>query len=184
MADEKSQELQRKIAEGLYKQNRDELVKSYKEMGSSSEDKIPASLREEDGRSALYSQATSILDKQLSRVAGIEFTRNDPNTDTVVVKFAISMFLIERTNLLRKLALESNSLSLFSLFASLRNRVLSMLDDQYYEKTLDEVVGDFLSVEPIVAACSELCGVPMPKTDEILDVYQRKLSDEIAKRTK
>jgi hypothetical protein len=96
-----------------------------------------------------------------------------------VGRLAISMFLLERTRKLREAALKNDRISLYSLYVSLRNQICLTLVESYYSKLPEAVIADFLDVEPILTACSDLCGLEMPPLGEIVSNYKKPLIQKL-----
>ncbi len=134
-------------------QNRGDLIKFYKALAMQDGKSVPPEMRKKEAQSTALSEAAALLKEKSGKApAG---------------RLALAEFLLDRTRKVREFALKKDSLSLYSLYVSLRNRVTQMLGPGYYEKSGNEVLDDYLDIEPLVAACSELCGLSMPTMDDI-----------------
>ena len=51
-----------------------------------------------------------------------------------------------------------------------------MLAEGYYEKENSEIIDSYLDIEPLLVACSELCGFKVISLDEIVKTYKKQLS--------
>ncbi len=161
--------------------NREALVAFYKAMGQLSGNQIPKELAAEENSSTAIDEAQKLLDRQISESVEAAPALGKREMGTLAGKLALAYFLIDRTKKLREIALKTNRLTLFSLYSSLRNRVCEVLAGAYYTKTSAEILDDYISIEPLLAACSELCGLAVPAIEEIMDEYKARIADEIRK---
>ncbi len=174
--------MQREMMLSAEGQNREGLLSFYKSLGQLSVKKIPARIRGEDRESKVLSDSVAILKGKIDSFAKEAPSLTERQADISVGRLAIAMFLIDRTQKLRKVALERDSVSLYSLYLSMRNLVCGTLNESFYSEPPEEVISDFLDAEPIVSACSELCGLIVPPLGEIVSEFKKQLADEVAKR--
>jgi len=164
-------------------QNKEELIKFYKNLGQGKE-KIPPEMQEEEKASVVLEEAEKVLEKQISDLSRTLRTLSKEALDNSVARLTIAMFVIERTKKLRELVLEKDNLDLYALFVSLRNAVQEMLAPAYYTKSRDESLGDYLDVEPLLTACSEICGLTVLSITEISSEYNIKLAKKVEDKEK
>jgi hypothetical protein len=156
MAGDVLEEREKGMALRVHSQNRADLIKFYKALGAQDGKHIPPEMKRKEAESKALERAQSIMEERSARRDSL----------------ALAAFLIDRGMKVREIVLKKDSLSLYSLFVSLRNRLCDMLGPGYYEKSGKEVMDDYLDIEPLVAACSELCGLSMPSIDEIVSSYR------------
>ncbi len=147
----------KELALKIHSQNRADLIGFYKALAAQDGKRVPPEMRKNEAQSTALSEAEALLKEKSGK----------PPAD----RLALAAFLLDRTRKVREFALAKDSLSLYSLYVSLRNRVTQMLGPRYYEKSGNEVLDDYLDIEPLVAACSELCGLSMPSMDDIVGSY-------------
>jgi len=169
---------QQDAALSTYRQNRDDLINFYKSLGQLSKKKIPKKLKEEDEGKEIDS-AEMLLNQGIGQFSKTSLGLSPTDLDVSVGRLAIAMFLIERVKKIREFAHKNDNLSFFSLYVSLRNQVSSTLVEQYYSKTPDQVINDYLDAEPLLCACSDLCGLAVPPLGEIVTEYKKVLAERL-----
>jgi len=174
---------EREMTLRTYAQNKEELIKFYKNLGQGKE-KIPPEMRQEEKTSVVLEDTERILEKQIIDLAKTATTLPKDALKTSVTRLTIAMFVLERTKKLRELVLERDSLDLYALFVSLRNAVQEMLAPAYYTKSYEEAIGEFLDIEALITACSELCDLTVPSITKISEMYKLKLAEKIEERGK
>ncbi len=163
-----------------YFRGRENMIKFYTDLGRLSEKRISAATKEKDAASTALAAAGRALELKI-----IELIRLRPEKkelDRRVARLSLAMFLLDRANQLHDAALARDNAALYSLFVSARNRVCEMLESDYYSKSTEAVLAEYLDTEPLLTACSGLCGLPaVPSPEEIVKAYKRRLAGKIAK---
>ena len=93
----------------------------------------------------------------------------DEETAELMHKLSLAYFLLERSRKLDELSAKTNNVSLYCLYLSLEERVCDMLSEKYYESPFMEIMDEYIDTEPILAACSELCGLAVPALEEVME---------------
>ena len=184
MPDEEDLFLQREkeMSIHIHEQNRNDLIKFYKDLAQLGDKKISKELKVEDAASTALAEAEELLSVNIKELSTKVSDLQQEELDVVVARLSLAMFLLERTNKLHEIILGKNGLSLYSLFVSLRNRVCEVLVPTYYVSSPKQIIDEYLDTEPILTACSELCGLAVPDLTEIVKAYKLKLADEIEKK--
>jgi hypothetical protein len=160
-------------------ENRNELVKFYKNLATVSTQKLSRELKDEESKSTAMADAEKMLEAKIKDFCAKAPVLSKEEIDVYVGRLCIAMFLTDRARTLKDLVMINNRLALYSLFASLRNRIFEVLAESYYSKTTTEVLGDYASIEPIITACSEVCGLPQVSIKDIVFIYRKKLADRV-----
>ena len=164
---------EQEAALNTYRQNREELVNFYKSMGQLGKEKIPKKLlHAEDGRIA---QAEALLERKIGEFSKAGANLPPSGEEEAAGRLAIALFLIGRTKKLRSMVQKKDRASLFALYLSLSGQVCAMLEEPYYSGDARAVVDEYSDVEPLLSACSDLCGLIVPPVGEIIAEYRRKL---------
>jgi hypothetical protein len=170
---------QREAAASLsaFYKNRDGLIKLYKDLSQMADRKIPAGMKADDKKYKGLKEAEKLLKKQIKGLP------KDPSkiSDLDAGRLALALFLLERTNKIHDVAMKKNSLGLYSLYGSLRNMVVSTLDGDYYSLSHSDFIAAYLSVEPLLSACVELCGLAQVDIQTAMKIYKHRLAEEIDK---
>lgn len=154
----------------IHEQNRAEQIRFYKELAAMGKGEI--------SEDALDGGFTGISDaqKHLEAHEGILGRIEDQDAfDAELGKLAIADFLIRRAKELREITEKKGDAGIHSLYISMRNRVAQLLREPYFGSSLDEALDGYLDTEPVVTACSELCGLPAPKLPDIVSNYQKRV---------
>ncbi|GEM_PF-3310927 len=159
----------------LQKTNRTELIKFYKQLATMSDDPIPDQTILQHGEYVGLINANKLRRKNIAAIP----KKKTPGIDLIIARICLATFLIERTNEIGNIALRQNKISLYSLFSSLRLHVTKFLHGNYYERSSSEIINEYIDLEPLVYACSELCGLKPMELSEIMEKYKPKLIDEI-----
>ncbi|MDD1474965.1 hypothetical protein MEO41_27395, partial [Dolichospermum sp. ST_sed4] len=102
-----------------------------------------------------------------------------PSLELDVLKVCIAMFLIGRIIELRQKLAIKNTIGSYSVYCSFRNRVSEMLTGNYYSKSTQAVISDYLDLEPLLSACSEICELPAVNLQDAVSIHKQKLLDEL-----
>lgn len=162
-----------------FSRNREELIRFYKSLGQFGDRAIPPEMREEEESSPAIEAMESILSGAIARFSKLEPMPEGRALDAAVARLSLAMFIIDRLGKLRGLVLAGDSLPMLSLFTSLRNRAAEMLTSEYYSKSIEDITGGYLDFEPLLTACSELCGLAVPSLPEIMSEYKMRLAREV-----
>ncbi len=159
----------------LEKTNRTELIKFYKQLVSMTDDPIPAQTIMQHNEYVGLINANKIRRKNIAAIP----KKKTPGIDLIIARICLASFLIERTNEIGNISLKQNKISMYSLFSSLRLHVTKFLHGNYYERSSSDIINEYIDLEPLVCACSELCGLKSMELTEIMETYQSKLVGEI-----
>lgn len=171
---------EQELALRTHMRNREDLINFYKSLGQQSKKKIPKEMKEDEERFKGIAEAQERMEGRIKAFAKASPEMSQGEADVAVGRLAIAMFLLDRTKKLRELALKG-SVSVYSVYVSLRNAACGTLSDPYYAKGPEEVLGDYLDIEPLLTACSELCGLSTPPLEEMLAAYKEELAKELEK---
>ena len=154
-----------------YEENRTDLINFYKQLVVMGEGEMPKKAIKRAGKSERMDAAEDLLYKKvdLLREGSIE---DMEEASMMIHKVCLAYFLLDRTKKLEELTVKTRNVSLYCLYLSLEERVCDMLSERYYESSFMEIMDEYLDTEPIVAACSELCGLVVPPLEEILKETQ------------
>ncbi len=147
------------MAAHAYSRNREDLISFYKKLASRDPRQIPPKTRAEDSASKALEETEALLRKRLS------------GQGNKTARFSLALFLLDRAKTLHGIVMNQGNLSMYSLFVSLRNAVCLMLGPPYYLKTDRQIMDEYLDIEPLLTACSELCGLQVPRLEEIMKSY-------------
>lgn len=170
---------EREAAIHIDESNRKQLISFYKQLGQRESKGLSEELLTEERSSTALAEAEKIFNNQLNARAAKKLQENEgvgEITDAANMKLALALFLIEHTKNLREAVLSKNHLSLFSLYASMRNQVCEMVGEKYYSKSFEEVKSDYKNLEPLIIAVSELCGLTVPSLTDIIVKYGQRVS--------
>jgi hypothetical protein len=162
-----------------FRRNREDLVRFYRALGQFSNKSIPPQMRKEEASSKVIEGMEALLSENIRAFAEVEPQPEGRGLDAPVARLSLSMFLLDRLKKLQGLVLAGDSLSMLSLFISLRNRIAEELTSEYYAKSIEDITGDYLDIEPLLVACSELCGLAVPPLQEIVNEYALRLAEEV-----
>ena len=154
--------------------NRLKPIHSYIELGNLNPTPIPKQVIQSDESSTLLTEAEKLLEKSIAK-----FSKSDlKNATAEVSRFSLAMFLLDRTTAIGNLVRKKNQSGSHSLYLSLRNQVCEFLDDGYY---LDTTLSSYVDLEPLLAACSDLCGLAPIAIDKVMAEYKAKLAGKLDK---
>ncbi len=165
-----------------YERNRDELIRFYQELAQMGKEKIPADMKSEETSSTAIADSENSMNDAIKTLAKTATTLTEDGIAVAVARLCIAMFLIERIKKLREISLKAEDLGTYSLYLTLRNRVCETLAPNYYSLGSQEVLGLWLDSEPLLFACSNLCGLNVPSMDDIMDEYQPRLAKIVGEK--
>lgn len=155
-----------------YEENRSSLVEFYKGLVELGEGEIPKKMLKEAGKSERMEAAEDLLYRKLELLR--EGSIADPEERMLLMyRLCLAHFLLDRSMKLEELTVKTGNVSLYCLYLSLEERVCDMLSERYYESSFEEMMDEYLETEPILAACSDLCGLVVPPMEEILEQTQK-----------
>lgn len=163
-----------------YEENRSDLIDFYKQLVVMGEGEMPKKAIKKAGKSERMDTAEDLLYKNvdLLRKGSIE---DMEEASMMIHKVCLAYFLLDRTRKLEELTVKTKNVSLYCLYLSLEERVCDMLSAKYYESSFMEIMDEYLDTEPILAACSELCGLMVPPLEEILkETHDSWLNQELS----
>ncbi len=161
----------------IHETNRQDAIKFYRSMAASGPEKIPAGMVAEERASKDISEAEARRKSQLASLSGLP--KGSPALDALVAKLCLATYLIERTKKICELCIKQDKIGMFSLYLSLRQRVVSLLGEDYYGQEPGDILLEYSDVEPLLFACSELCGLKPATLDEAMGEYKKRLVDEL-----
>jgi len=161
----------------IFYKNRESIIRLYKDLSRMTDKKIPKDMKEEDGKYKRLKKAESLLKKQIK-----EISKGQSKVNTLhVARLSSAMFLLERTEEVHEAALKNDSLGLYSLYVSLRNMIVDTLDENYYSLSQDDLIAAYLSIEPLLSACLDLCGLAQIDIQTAMKIYKHRLAEEVDK---
>ncbi len=189
MADEgESGNLFRKREEAFtistYMSNRDDLIRFYSDLARMTGGKIPAEMKSDDGESSVLLDAQKNLDSALRLFSDASAKMSKDDLSAAVARLCLAMFVLERVRKLREITLAADNLGVFSLYVTLRNRAGKMLSEPFFSSSPQKMLGAWLDIEPLLNACSGLCNLAVPELRAVMDEYQPRVADAVAKLEK
>jgi hypothetical protein len=173
----KKYEIERSFALKIHETNRADAIEFYKALAKSGAEKVPAELLKEEKGSKGIADAESRRKTQAATLSGMP--EGAPEFDAAVAKLCLAHYLLERTNKIREIILKENRVGAFSLFLSLKEAVINMLSEKYYGLPADQILDEYDDLEPMLAACSEICGLRASPLTEVMNEYKKRLADEL-----
>ncbi|MBD3210534.1 hypothetical protein GF318_04100 [Candidatus Micrarchaeota archaeon] len=179
MLEDESMARQREAALSLitHSKNRNDLIRFYKELAGMGNKKISASMKKEDKSFKGLKDAEKLLEKNIANIA----KKKKPG-ELEIARISLAMFLLDRANRVHEIVLKDNSLGKYSLYISMRNRIIQMLGNEFYSMDQDEMLSEYLDTEPVVTACSELCGIAAASASEAVRIYKYRLAERLGKK--
>lgn len=169
MADDTYAGREKSLAMRTSKANREELVSFYRDMAAMGEKPIPPKILQADSSDKVLLSAESLLKSRFSAAP-----KDAEARDLAVSRFALALFLIERTRALRLAAVKRNHAGLFSLMITLRDEVRDLVDERYYSLSMEEIAANYSDLEPLLFVLSDGLGLPLPSPGEIMKEYRKK----------
>ncbi|MCI0504171.1 hypothetical protein L0Y65_05690 [Candidatus Micrarchaeota archaeon] len=169
------------FAISTYASNREGLIRFYQDLARMGKEKIPAQMKSEDEAPAALADAGKCLDDSVKLFAETATGLSEEGASTAVARLCLAMFLIERVKKLREISIRLDDLGVFSLYVTLRNRVTQTLSPSFFAGPSRDMLDKWLDLEPLLTACSGLCGLAVPELGEIMDEYQPRVVDAVAK---
>jgi len=173
----KKYEIERSFALKIHETNRADAMEFYKALAKSGAEKVPAELLKEEKASKGLSVAESRRKAQAETLPKIP--EGTPEFDAAVARLCLAGYLLERTGKIREIILKENRAGSFSLLLSLKESVLNLLSERYYGLPADQILDEYDDLEPLLAACSEICGLRAASLDEAVSEYKKRLADEL-----
>jgi len=173
----KKYEIERSFALKIHETNRADAIEFYKALAKSGAEKVPADLLKEEKASKGLSEAESRRKAQADSLS--KLPEGSQEFGMAVARLCLAGYLIERTGKIREMILKENRAGAFSLLLSLKESVLNMLSERYYGLPTDQILDEYDDLEPMLAACSEICGLRVASLDEVVAEYKKKLADEL-----
>jgi hypothetical protein len=164
-----------------HQRNREELIRFYQELAQMGKEKIPAEMKSSEESSTAISESENAMNDSIKALSKTATSLSEDGIATAVARMCIAMFLIERIKKLREIALKTEDLGTYSLYLTLRNRVCETVAPNYYSLGSQEVLGLWLDAEPLLFACSNLCGLNVPDLDDVMEEYQPRLAKAVGK---
>ncbi|MEW6748512.1 MAG: hypothetical protein AB1295_02285 [Candidatus Micrarchaeota archaeon] len=151
----------------IHEENTASLVEFYKQLVEMGEGEIPKRMLEEAGRSERMDSAENLLDNKLKLLKEGKVPLNE-EAALMTQRLCLAHFLLDRARKLEELSVKSDNISLYCLYLSLEERICDMLSEEYYGSSFMDIMGEYIDTEPVLSACSELCGLVVPSVEEIM----------------
>jgi hypothetical protein len=164
MADDVVEKRAQDLALHVERQNREETVAFYKNLAAMDQHPVPPALLKYDSKDISTQNAQALLNEKI-RALKSGMLRAEPS------RFSLAMFLLDRLSKIKQAVSRENKTGLFSLYVSLREQLGQMLSESYYDLDERAAMEEYLAIEPLVCALSDLCGLSMPTIDEIAKSY-------------
>jgi len=162
--------------------SRSSLIEFHKSFARANQGKkIASGLRAEEASSTELADTGGLLERMIAKFAAASDKMEDPEFELAIARLSIAMFLTERTAKLRDFALGRDDLGMFSTYVALRTGACGMLAEDYYSKNSDGIFESYSTVEPVLVACSELCGMKVPPLSDIVVAYKEQLISAASK---
>lgn len=97
---------------------------------------------------------------------------HDLEVDSRVRKISLARCLLEIVDNMRAAAIESRNSTLVMGVTSLESKMLWLMDDSYFMKNEEHIIGDVLDLQPDLVACGTLTGVKVPGLREMMDTHR------------
>ena len=163
-----------------YQRNFSAQVELYKKLAKDAwHSPPPDEGKRQDRNIALFKELGGALESELEDFSKADFAKPDEALIGRVNSLALFMWLFDKVLELNGAVQKMNKAGLFSLNDSARNSVRKLLAAKYFKRPFAEVLGEYLLIEPLLAACAELCGVEMLPIQEIVRLYQPKLAERV-----
>lgn len=153
------------LALGTRRQNRLDTIEFYRSLAAMDQRPIGKPLLKYEESDESVGNAEALLRKKLGDLKSGAL-KMPPG------RFSAAMFLLDRLGKLRQAVRKADKTGLFSLYLSLREQVCLVISENYFKAEEAAALDDWISIEPLVAALSELCGMSMPQMDEIAAAYK------------
>lgn len=172
------------FALSTYMSNREGLIRFYQDLARMGKEKIPPQMKSEDEGSPALSACNGSLEDAIRNFSENAQALSEDGASAAVARLCLAMFLIERVGKLREIIIKMDDLGAFSLYLTLRNRLSQTLSSEFFALSSRDMLGAWLDIEPLLCACSGLCGLAVPDLREVMDEYQPRVVDAVAKLEK
>jgi hypothetical protein len=173
----KTGDIESSFALRIHETNRSDAVEFYLALAKSGKEKIPPDMLKEEKGSKALDEAESRRKAQAASLS--DMPEGAPEFDAAVAKLCLAKYLLERTGKIREIILKGNSVGAFTLFLSLKEAVLNLLSEKYYGLMAGQILDEYDDLEPILSACSEICGLRSVSLTEAMGEYKKLLADEL-----
>ncbi|MFH0884254.1 MAG: hypothetical protein V1861_00925 [Candidatus Micrarchaeota archaeon] len=128
----------------------------------------------------------SVLANALDEFTYEDFKSPKPGFAGGLVKLALFMYFMDKTKELHNASIRINKDGMYALFEVLWDWVYQMLSNNYFQRSADDIIRDYLLNEAQFVAASELCSVELLPIHDAASAYQPRVFEkliEIVKRT-
>lgn len=153
------------LALGTRGRNRIDTIEFYKSLAAMDQRPIGKALLKYEEKDESIGNSDALLRKKLGDL-------KSGALKMPAGRFSVALFLLDRLGKIGQAVRKENKTGIFSLYISLREQVGLTISENYFKAEEAAALDDWISIEPLVAALSELCGMSMPQMDEIAAAYK------------
>ena len=165
-----------------FEQNREQLIRFHEQLASlGKENHIPQQAREEAQISIREFRSLKLsIDDEIKKLSKKKL-KTGADLDLVIARLSIALYLYNRVEQMWSAVLERDSLAMYALFSSVRNEVKEVMAKDFFKKSSNEMIADYLRIEAVFVACSKVCGLPVLTISDAVKQYKGELRKEMIK---
>ena len=170
------------LALRTFEQNREQMISFHEQLaGLNKENVMPEGIRVEAQQGIREFRKTKLIIEDEIKILSKKGLRASAELDVVVARLSLALYLYNRVEEMYHTVLERNSLSLYALFAPVREEVKKMLSAEFFKKSTKDIIMDYLRIEAMFVACNKVCGLPVLTISDAVKQYKLELRKELIK---
>ncbi len=118
--------------------------------------------------------------KEIASIAAMLRKGDFPDDfDIRIARLALAAYLLDKSQEMLDVAIERKNTSLTALFGTAVSSIRNILDESYFTKTPQRILGDYLDEEAPILACAESTGVRLLQFSDAVQRYQMEVAYEM-----
>ena len=158
-------------------------VELYKQLALNSPMEVPKKDQDEHKKDLdfLRKELGKILDEEILDFSNEDFQNPDQYFYQRVAALTTFMYLFDKLLELGEAVNRKKTVGIYSIYDEVMAGLFGLLSVHFFVRPLNEVIRDYLEVEPILVACAELTERDLEPIQDAGDLYEKKLTERVEK---
>lgn len=96
-----------------------------------------------------------------------------------IARMSVAMYLLDKIQEISEGMARNRAVSAVALFDVARRGVERVLDESFFMKSPERIMGDYLDAEPALVSCASLCSVRILSLEEAVKEYKMKAAEAV-----
>ncbi len=156
-------------------------VELYKQLAQNSKLQVPKDGQDEHKKDLkfLRDELPKIFNAELDDFSRENFDEPDQYFYQRVAALTTYMYLYDKLLELGEAVHEKKTVGIYSIYDEVMAGLFGLMSVNFFTRPLNEVIRDYLEIEPIIVACAELTDIELEPIQSVVELYREKLSDKV-----